>query len=155
MQTSRGVRGASFTLVTPANHYPSRLPVFGDAPVVKLVTPRLVPSRIGQYLVTLAPGGGGAKRVDPGHEVFFYGLAGAGEGVAAGTDFELRAGAFAYLPRARARSSSSAATSPTRASRRRARSSATVTTSRSPTPASRASGAASCCRPTTRRSTST
>jgi (S)-ureidoglycine aminohydrolase len=98
MQTSRGVRGASFTLVTPANHYPSRLPVFGDAPVVKLVTPRLVPSRIGQYLVTLAPGGGGAKRVDPGHEVFFYGLAGAGEGVAAGTDFELRAGAFAYLP---------------------------------------------------------
>ena len=29
MQTSRGVRGLSYTLVTPANHYPSRLPAFG------------------------------------------------------------------------------------------------------------------------------
>ena len=58
MQSSRGVRGLSFTLVTPANHYPSRLPPFGDAPVVKLVTPRMAPSRIGEYLVSLPAGEG-------------------------------------------------------------------------------------------------
>jgi (S)-ureidoglycine aminohydrolase len=91
MQTSRGVRGASYTLVTPANHYPSRLPAFGDAPVVKLVTPRLAPSRIGEYLVTPAPGG---AKVGPGYETFLYGLDGdvSVDGVALG------AGGFAYLP---------------------------------------------------------
>ena len=50
-----GARGHGYTLVTPANHYPSRLPELGDQPVVKLVTPRLAPSRIGQYLIALAP----------------------------------------------------------------------------------------------------
>ena len=38
------------------NHYASRLPEFGDAPVVKLVTPRLAPSRIGEYLIALPAG---------------------------------------------------------------------------------------------------
>ena len=41
---SRGALGHGYTVVTPANHYPSRLPEFGDQPVVKLVTPRLAPS---------------------------------------------------------------------------------------------------------------
>ena len=54
VKASRGARGASYTLVTPANHYPSRLPEFGDAPVVKLVTPRLAPARIGEYLLAAA-----------------------------------------------------------------------------------------------------
>ena len=58
MKASRGRRGRAYTLVTPANHYPSRLPEFGDAPVVKLVTPRLAPARIGEYLVSLPAGGG-------------------------------------------------------------------------------------------------
>ena len=56
MKASRGRRGRAYTLVTPANHYPSRLPEYGDAPVVKLVTPRLAPSRIGEYLVALPAG---------------------------------------------------------------------------------------------------
>ena len=91
MQTSRGVRGASYTVVTPANHYPSRLPAFGDAPVVKLVTPRLAPSRIGEYFVTLPPG---SFPVEPGFETFLYGLDGDG----AVDDIALGAGGFAYVP---------------------------------------------------------
>jgi (S)-ureidoglycine aminohydrolase len=100
MKSSRGVRRASFTLVTPANHYPSRLPQFGDAPVVKLVTPRFAPARIGEYLLALPAGGGTTKPVAPGFETFLYGLAGAATASAAGTELSLRAGAFAYLPAA-------------------------------------------------------
>ena len=76
MQSSRGARGLSYTLVTPANHYPSRLPPFGDAPVVKLVTPRMAPSRIGQYLVSLAASAGTPRPVEPGWETFLYALEG-------------------------------------------------------------------------------
>ena len=98
METSRGIRRRSYTLVTPANHYPSRLPAFGDAPVIKLVTPRLAPSRIGQYLVTLAPGRGTTRPVEPGFETFLYGLAGGATAIAQGAELALGAGAFAYLP---------------------------------------------------------
>ena len=75
MKASRGARGASFTLVTPANHYPSRLPPFGDAQVVKLVTPRFAPARIGQYLVAL-PAGRETDAIASGYETFLYALAG-------------------------------------------------------------------------------
>jgi (S)-ureidoglycine aminohydrolase len=99
MKGSRGVRGASYTLITPENHYPSRLPEYGDAPVVKLVTPRLAPARIGEYLIALPAGGGTAHPVEPGFETFFYVLEGAArirvEGLA---DSELRAGGYAYVP---------------------------------------------------------
>jgi (S)-ureidoglycine aminohydrolase len=95
---SRGVRGASYTLVTPANHYPSRLPELGDAPVVKLVTPRLAPARIGEYLLALPAGGGTTRPVAPGFETFLYGLEGDASATVDGTPLSLRAGAFAYLP---------------------------------------------------------
>jgi (S)-ureidoglycine aminohydrolase len=98
MQSSRGVRGLSFKLVTAANHYPSRLPPFGDAPVVKLVTPRMAPSRIGEYLVALPAGAGTARPVEPGFETFFYALAGEAVVRAGGEAIPLRAGGFAYLP---------------------------------------------------------
>jgi (S)-ureidoglycine aminohydrolase len=98
MQTTRGIRRTSYTLVTPANHYPSRLPAFGDAPVVKLVTPRMPPSRIGEYLVALAAGGGTAHAVRAGFETFFYALEGEATLDAAAGTFPLRAGGFAYLP---------------------------------------------------------
>jgi len=94
MQTSRGVRGASYTVVTPANHYPSRLPAFGDAPVVKLVTPRLAPSRIGEYFVTLAPDAATVFPDEPGLEGFFYAL----DGDATVGGLPVAAGGFAYLP---------------------------------------------------------
>jgi glyoxylate utilization-related uncharacterized protein len=68
-ERSRGALGHGYTVVTPGNHYPSRLPEFGDQPVVKLVTPRMVPSRIGQYLVSLDAGGGTYVLGDAEHEV--------------------------------------------------------------------------------------
>jgi (S)-ureidoglycine aminohydrolase len=98
MQSSRGVRGLSFTLVTPANHYPSRLPAFGDAPVVKLVTPRMAPSRIGEYLVSLSGGQGTVRPVEPGFETFLYGLEGEAAVLSGGDALALHAGGFAYLP---------------------------------------------------------
>src|SRR4051795_5628458 len=91
---SRGVRRASFTLVTPANHYPSRLPGFPGAQVVKLVTPRLAPARFGQYLLSLD----GSGTVEAGFESFLYGLEGSVALRADGVEHAVTAGAFAYLP---------------------------------------------------------
>jgi (S)-ureidoglycine aminohydrolase len=98
-EPSRGALGLGYTVVTPANHYPSRLPEFGDEPVVKLVTPRMAPSRIGQYLVSLAAGAGTTRRVGAGYERFFYVLDGAVT-VATGRSerWTLGAGGYAYLP---------------------------------------------------------
>ena len=99
MKASRGARRTSFTLVTPANHYPSRLPAFGDAPVVKLVTPRLAPSRIGEYLVALPGRARDRRTVAPGFETFLYALGGRRERCSsAGASSPLGAGGFAYLP---------------------------------------------------------
>ncbi len=98
MKDSRGVRRTSFTLVTPANHYPSRLPPFGDAPVVKLVTPRFAPSRIGEYLIALPAGGGTTEPVAAGFETFIYALEGDASASVEGVELSLRAGGFAYLP---------------------------------------------------------
>jgi (S)-ureidoglycine aminohydrolase len=99
MTADRGTLGHGYTVVTPANHYPSRLPEFGDQPVVKLVTPRLAPSRIGQYLVTLAPGGGTTRRVGAGYERFFYVLDGSVTLMTAGSvRWTLTGGGYAYLP---------------------------------------------------------
>jgi (S)-ureidoglycine aminohydrolase len=94
-----GASGPGYTLVTPANHYPSRLPEFGpDAPVVKLVTPRLAPSRIGVYLVSLPAGGGTTRPLAGGLETVLYGLQGAAVGQSGGTELALGPGAYAYLP---------------------------------------------------------
>jgi (S)-ureidoglycine aminohydrolase len=97
MKASRGRRGRAYTLVTHANHYPSRLPEFGAAPVVKLVTPRLAPARIGEYLVTLPPGHG-SSRIQPGFETFVYGLEGVASAVVDGEELNVAAGAFLYVP---------------------------------------------------------
>jgi (S)-ureidoglycine aminohydrolase len=98
MKGSRGVRRNSFTLVTPANHYPSRLPPFGDNSVVKLVTPRFAPARIGEYLLALPAGAGTTEPVVAGSETFLYALDGDATARVEGGDLSLRAGAFAYLP---------------------------------------------------------
>ena len=47
-------RRSTWTLITPDNHYVSRLAVLQRASVVKLVTPRLRPARFGQYLVQMS-----------------------------------------------------------------------------------------------------
>jgi (S)-ureidoglycine aminohydrolase len=87
-----------YTVIRPANHYPSRLPEYGAAPVVKLVTPRLAPSRIGEYLVSIDPGRGTVQPVAPGFETFFYALGGDAVLVAGKEEIPLGAGAYAYLP---------------------------------------------------------
>jgi (S)-ureidoglycine aminohydrolase len=97
-EISRGALGHGYTVVTPANHYPSRLLEFGDQPVVKLVTPRMAPSRIGEYLVSLDAGGGTERTVEAGFETFFYGLEGSAVLIAEGVEHPVGAGAFAYLP---------------------------------------------------------
>jgi (S)-ureidoglycine aminohydrolase len=98
MKSSRGRRGHSFTLVTPANHYPSRLPEFGDAPVVKLVTPRLAPARIGAYLIELPAGGGTTRPIAPGFETFLYALDGVTTTQVDARELDLGAGAYVYAP---------------------------------------------------------
>jgi len=91
--TTRGRRGASWTLITPDNHYVSRLPGLRGATLVKLVTPRLAGARFAQYLIDLAPGGaldGG----HPGHEHFLYVL----DGATSSPGNALSTGSFAYYP---------------------------------------------------------
>src|SRR5436190_9769342 len=96
-------RGASYTVITPANHYPSRLVHMSGAEVVKLVTPRLAPARFGETLVTL-PGGEPwfSKSLGAaGFEHFFYGLDGAGAVETAGpggATIAMGPGRWAYLP---------------------------------------------------------
>ena len=167
MKASRGARRTSFTLVTPANHYPSRLPPFGDAPVVKLVTPRFAPSRIGEYLLALPAGGGTTEPVAPGFETFLYALDGDATAAVDGTRAVAARGRLRLPPgggvvhalRRRGARAAADGQAPLRAVARprRARrcSPGTATTSRSPTRPSPASAAASCCPSATRRSTST
>jgi (S)-ureidoglycine aminohydrolase len=98
VKASRGARGGSYTLITPANHYPSRLPELGDAPVVKLVTPRLAPARIGEYLLELPAGGGSTRPFAPGFQTFLYALEGDASVLVDGKELMLGAGAYVYLP---------------------------------------------------------
>ena len=94
---SRGVLGAGYTVLTPANRYASRLPNLRDGLLYKLVTPRLAPARFGEYVVALEAGGTLAP-VAPGFEDFLYVLAGELELRADGLDGPLRPGSWAYLP---------------------------------------------------------
>jgi (S)-ureidoglycine aminohydrolase len=99
--TDRGVRGpgAAYTLLTPANHYPCRLPNLPGAQVVKLVTPRLAPARFAEYLVTLPAGAGTSEEaIGSGFEHFLYGLDGEAFLESGGLGLMLGPGAFAYLP---------------------------------------------------------
>jgi (S)-ureidoglycine aminohydrolase len=95
---SRGVRGATYTVLTPANRYASRLPNLRDALLYKLVTPRLLPARFAQYLIAAEPGGGTAEPVAPGFESFLYVLEGEFALSAGWHDQHLRAGSWCYLP---------------------------------------------------------
>jgi (S)-ureidoglycine aminohydrolase len=98
MRDLRGAHGRGYTLVTPANHYPSRLPELGDQPVVKLITPRLAPARIGEYLITLEAHRGTLRPFAAGRETFLYVLEGAVTLDGDGARAELVAGGYAYLP---------------------------------------------------------
>ena len=87
-----------YTVLRPANRYASRLPNVTDALVYKLVTPRLAPSRIGQYVLAFDAGGGTSSPVRAGFEDFLYGLSGSVTVDADGLHTVLTPGAWAYLP---------------------------------------------------------
>jgi (S)-ureidoglycine aminohydrolase len=48
---SRGRSGHKYFVLTPENHFASRLPEFGASDVTKLVTPRRLPARFAWYLI--------------------------------------------------------------------------------------------------------
>lgn len=107
--TTRGRRGPAYTLLTPANHYVSRLPALAAASVIKLVTPRLAPARIAQYLIAfgadpaIEPGTAEpvSWRVLAGYESFFFALdAGASLAWDGMAGFRLAPRSFAYVPAA-------------------------------------------------------
>ena len=109
MVITRGFRGPSYTLLTPANHFVSRLPALPGASVIKLVTPRLAPSRLAQYLIAFGadpawePGEATPVqwRVLAGYESFFFALdAGASLAWDGMAGFALRPRSYAYVPAA-------------------------------------------------------
>ena len=92
----RGRRGLTYTLLTPANRYMSRLPSLPGAAYYKLATPRLAPARFGEYLV-VAGEQPVAADVPPGLERFIFGMGGE-VGVKLGEEFvDLADGGFLYL----------------------------------------------------------
>ncbi|HWH12164.1 MAG TPA: (S)-ureidoglycine aminohydrolase [Solirubrobacteraceae bacterium] len=93
----RGSRGRAFTLLTPENHFASRLPQLPGARVIKLVTPRLAPARLAQYLIEL-PAGSGSHPIAPGFEHFLFGLDGGARIVLGDGELGLGDGDYAYLP---------------------------------------------------------
>ena len=95
---TRGFREPSYTLLTPSNHYASRLAGMRDVSLVKLVTPRLAPSRFAQYLLDIAAGGGTARPLATGLEHFLFALEGEVVVGAGADEHALAAGGFAYLP---------------------------------------------------------
>jgi (S)-ureidoglycine aminohydrolase len=93
----RGARGRAYTLLTPQNHFMSRLPGLPGARVFKLVTPRLAPARLAEYLLEL-PAGARSHPIGPGFEHFLFGLGGDAAVSVAGGELDLTDGGFAYLP---------------------------------------------------------
>ena len=93
----RGRRGATYTLLTPANRYASRLTQLPGATVFKLATPRLFPARFGQYVVDIPVGGLDAE-LELELEHFLFGLAGAAEVHVVGAAYSLRDSGFVYVP---------------------------------------------------------
>jgi (S)-ureidoglycine aminohydrolase len=95
MISTRGRRAGTYTLITPENHYASRLPSLPGARVIKLVTPRLAPARFGQYLVL--PAAAGLRGSLPGgREDFLFLLDGDAEVRLTGATTALGAREFAY-----------------------------------------------------------
>jgi len=98
VRSLRGVRGASFHLLTPDNQYGSALPDWRDTAVFKLATPRTGTARFGQYLLDVAPGGGTIGVLEAGFEHFAYVLEGRVRLTVDGSGHDLAAEDFAYLP---------------------------------------------------------
>ncbi len=97
MVETRGARGASYTVITPENQYASRLPDLPGARVIKLVTPRLAPAQICQYLVQ-TPEASIDAMLPSGLEHFFFGLEGTVRLGCEGEEITVPERGFAYIP---------------------------------------------------------
>lgn len=93
----RGRRGPTYTLLTPANRYVSRLPSLPGAKVFKLVTPRLAPARFAQYVVEAGEHPLSCP-VAPGFEHFLLAMDGDSGVSLEGSQHSLGHRGFAYLP---------------------------------------------------------
>ena len=93
----RGRRGATYTLLTPANRYASRLPAMSGSIVFKLVTPRLTPARFGQYLIVIGDHPVDVH-VDSPFEHFLLGQSGQAQvRIAGGEPLRLGDGGLVYI----------------------------------------------------------
>src|SRR5260370_1161524 len=95
---SRGRRGESFTLLTPANHFASRLPSLKGVRLIKLVTPRLAPALFAEYLLDV-PARGARCPLGPQYEHFLYGLGGGAGALSRGGARPLACGGSRLPPR--------------------------------------------------------
>jgi (S)-ureidoglycine aminohydrolase len=94
----RGRLGVGYTLITPQNHYESRLAGLAGATVVKLVTPRIAPARFGQCLATGPTMGEAEGVLGERFEHFLFGLAGTSRVTDGEQSFALGPRGFAYVP---------------------------------------------------------
>jgi len=94
---TRGIRGSAYTLLTPDNHYVSRLPSLPGVELVKLVTPRLAPARIAQTLLRV-PSAGVRATLETERETFLFVLRGELDVTWSGGATALGPRGFAYLP---------------------------------------------------------
>ena len=94
----RGRHGRHYTLITPGNHYASRLPSLIGATVVKLVTPRLSPARFGQYLVITVGAEVPDCPLETSYEHFLFGLDGEAWVGSSDHDYDIKPRGFAYIP---------------------------------------------------------
>jgi (S)-ureidoglycine aminohydrolase len=95
VSTNRGGLGPGHYVITPANHFGSRLPDFASTVVKKLTTPRNGSARVAMYLLEIEPGGGTTRPTGDGFEHFLYALDG---GLSGPFGEDAPASAFAFLP---------------------------------------------------------
>lgn len=94
VNASRGRRGGSYHLITPANHFAARLPFLPNVPVIKLATPRAAPCRFGWYLLQLPGGSATEQPIGDGYEHFVFVV----DGTVEVNGDRLDSGAFAFVP---------------------------------------------------------
>ncbi|GAA1495350.1 (S)-ureidoglycine aminohydrolase [Paeniglutamicibacter kerguelensis] len=95
VSTNRGGIGQGHYVITPANHFGSRLPEFAETVVKKLTTPRNGSAKAAMYLLEIEPGGGTVAPAGEGFENFLYTLDG---GLTGPFGEDAPASSFAFLP---------------------------------------------------------
>ncbi|MFJ5956539.1 (S)-ureidoglycine aminohydrolase [Paenarthrobacter sp. NPDC092416] len=95
VSTNRGGFGPGHYVITPANHFGSKLPEFSRTVVKKLTTPRNGSARVAMYLLEIEPGAGTTAPTGLGFENFLYTL---DDGVTGPFGDNAPGTSYAYLP---------------------------------------------------------